>query len=223
MKATQSNTRRIQILIGLLLALGLPFCHLGDLGRSYSGLGPLFGGDVLWWILFGAIVLYVLFVEHKSLSSIGFRRPGIWDIVLGILAAVLMFIGLGMIYKFVLPALHMSVDQQLKSIIQAPLWFRLLNVTQAAVVEETAFRGYGFERIGELTGSKFLGAVATWLLFTIAHLTSWGWAQVIIAAFGGLVLTLLYVWRGNLWANIIAHWLTDGAAFILLPLLAAHH
>jgi len=45
----------------------------------------------------------------------------------------------------------------------------------------------------------------------------------IIAAFGGLVLTLLYVWRGNLWANIIAHWLTDGAAFILLPLLAAHH
>lgn len=111
MKATQSNTRRIQILlIGLLLALGLPFCHLGDLGRSYSGLGPLFGGDVLWWILFGAIVLYVLFVEHKSLSSIGFRRPGIWDIALGILAAVLMFIGVGMIYKFVLPALHMSVD-----------------------------------------------------------------------------------------------------------------
>ena len=75
MKATQSNTRRIQVLIGLLLALGLPFCHLGDLGRSYSGLGPLFGGDVLWWILFSAIVLYVLFVEHKSLSSIGFHRP----------------------------------------------------------------------------------------------------------------------------------------------------
>jgi uncharacterized protein len=131
MKATQSNTRRSQILIGLLLALGLPFCHLGDLGRSYSGLGSLFGGDVLWWILFGAIVLYVLFVEHKSLSSIGFRRPGIWDIVLGILAAVLMFIGVGMIYNFVLPALHMSVDQQLKSIIQAPLWFRPLNVTRA--------------------------------------------------------------------------------------------
>jgi membrane protease YdiL (CAAX protease family) len=223
MKATQSKMRRIQIVIGLLLALGLPFCHLGDLGRNYSGLGPLFGGEVLWWILFAAIILYVLFAEHKSLSSIGFRRPGGWDVMFGILAAVLMFIGIGMIYQFVLPALHMRVDQQLKSIIQAPLWFRLFTVTRAAVVEETAFRGYGFERIHELTGSRLLAAVATWCLFTMVHLTSWGWAQVIIAAFGGLVLTLLYVGRRNLWANIIAHWLTDGAAFILLPLLAPHH
>jgi len=223
MEATQSNTRRIQILIGLLLALGLPFCHLGDLGKKHSGLGPLLGGDVVWWILFAAILLYVLFVEGKALSSLGFRRPGASDIALGFLAAVLMFIGIGMIYQFVLPALHISIDQQLKSVIQTPLWFRLLNVTRAAVVEETAFRGYGFERIRELTGSKFLAAVATWFLFTMAHLTSWGWGQVIIASFGGLVLTLLYVWRGNLWANIVAHWLTDGAAFILIPLLAPHH
>jgi uncharacterized protein len=223
MRATQFKMRRVQIVIGLLLAVGLPFCHLGDLGRKYSGLGPLFGGEALWWILFVAIVLYVLFAEHESLSSIGFRRPVGWDVVLGILAAVLMFIGVGLIYQFVLPALHMRVDQQLKSVIQAPLWFRLLIVTRAAVVEETAFRGYGFERIYELTGSKFLAAVATWCLFTMGHLTSGGWGQVIIAAFAGLVLTLLYVGRRNLWANIIAHWLTDGAAFILLPLIAPHH
>ena len=62
-------------MIGLLLALGLPFCHLGDLGKNYSGLGPLFGSEVLWWVLFAAIVLYVLFAEHKSLSSIGFHKP----------------------------------------------------------------------------------------------------------------------------------------------------
>jgi membrane protease YdiL (CAAX protease family) len=53
--------------------------------------------------------------------------------------------------------------------------------------------------------------VATWMLFTLAHLSGGGAGQVIIAAFGGLVLTALYFWRGNLWANIIAHWLTDGA------------
>jgi|GEM_PF-5822705 len=61
------------------------------------------------------------------------------------------------------------------------------------------------------------------MLFTLAHLSGGGAGQVIIAAFGGLVLTALYFWRGNLWANIIAHWLTDGAGFILLPLIGAHH
>ena len=27
--------------------------------------------------------------------------------------------------------------------------------------------------------------------------------------------TLLYVWRRNLWSNMLAHWLTDAAAFIV--------
>ncbi|HEY5036562.1 MAG TPA: type II CAAX endopeptidase family protein [Chthoniobacterales bacterium] len=217
------GTPRLKILIGLCLALGLPFCHLGDLGRRLSGLGPLFGGEILWWVLFAAILLYVVLVEHRALSSIGFRRPAIVDLALAVLAAFVMFMGVGMIYQLLLPALHINIDRQLGSVIATPLWFRLLTVTRAAVVEETAFRGYGLERLRELTGSKFLAAVVTWFLFTAVHLTSWGWGQLIIAAFGGLILTLLYVWRGNLWANIIAHWLTDGSAFILLPILMRHH
>jgi membrane protease YdiL (CAAX protease family) len=162
-------------------------------------------------------------VERRRLSSIGFRRPGIADLALALLAAFVLFMGVGLIYQLLLPALHLNIDRQLGTVIATPLWFRLLTVTRAAVVEETAFRGYGLERLRELTGSKWLAAVVTWFLFTIVHLTSWGWGQVIIAAFGGITLTLLYVWRKNLWANIVAHWLTDGSAFILLPLLMRHH
>jgi membrane protease YdiL (CAAX protease family) len=47
------------------------------------------------------------------------------------------------------------------------------------------------------------------------------WARS-IAAFGGLGLTVLSCWRGNLWVNMIAHWLTDFAGFVLLPLIGAH-
>lgn len=223
MPITDTHTRRTQILLGLLLALGLPFCHLGELGRRFSGLGSQAGGEVLWWVLFALIVWYVLRIERLPLSSIGIRSPGAMDIVLGVVAFLVMFLGVGMIYQFLLPALHISVDQQLKSVVQTSMAFRLLTVTRAAVVEETAFRGYGFERLAELTGSKVLAAVATWILFTLAHLSGGGVGQVIIAAFGGLILTALYFWRGNLWANIIAHWLTDGAGFILLPLIGAHH
>ncbi|HXC57182.1 MAG TPA: type II CAAX endopeptidase family protein [Rhizomicrobium sp.] len=218
-----TTTRRLQIVVGLLLALGLPFCHLDDLGRNHSGLGPLAGGEVLWWVLFAGILLYVLFVEREALSSIGFRRPGVWDIVLGILAGIVIFMGTGVIFQVVLPALHMSLTRQMSAVATLPLWFRILNVTRAALVEETAFRGYGFERLKTLTTSPLLAGAATWVLFTAAHLSSWGWAQVIIAAYGGLVLTGLYMWRRNLWANIVAHWLTDGAAFLLLPLLTRPH
>jgi uncharacterized protein len=213
-----TNAKRIQIVIGLLIALALPFCHLGDLGRKYTGLGDLLGGEALWWGLFVAIILYVLLVERRPLSSLGYRKPGAWDIVLGVLAAIVMFMGIGMIIMFVLPKMHMSLEHQLKGLYATPLWFRLLTVTRAAFVEETVFRGYGFERLTELTGSRALAAFVTWALFTMAHLASWGWAQVIVAAFGGLVLTALYVWRRNLWANILAHWITDGVGFIF----AAH-
>ena len=99
----------------------------------------------------------------------------------------------------------------------------MLLVSRAAFVEETAFRGYGFERITELTGSKWLAALVTLVLFTMAHYAGGGWAQVIIAAWGGLVLTVLYLWRRNLWANIICHWLIDGTAFLLLPMIPQHH
>jgi membrane protease YdiL (CAAX protease family) len=218
-----TSGRRIQIVIGLLLALGLPFCHLGALGKQYSGLAPLFGGEVLWWALFVAVLLYVLLVERKPLSSLGYRMPGISNIALGFLAAFVMFMGSGAIYQLVLPALHLSLDRPMAAIGAMPLWFRLLTVTRAAVVEETLFRGYGFERLAEWTRSPLLAGVVTFALFTLAHLSGGGWGQVIIAAFGGLVLTVLYMWRRNIWATITAHGLTDGAAFILLPMLMAHH
>jgi membrane protease YdiL (CAAX protease family) len=172
---------------------------------------------------FALIVWYVLRIEHLPLSSIGARTPGALDMVLGVVAALVILLGAGMIYQFLLPALHISVDQQLKSVVQTSMAFRLLTVTRAAVVEETAFRGYGFGRLAELTGSKATAAVATWILFALGHLSGGGVGQVIIAAFAGLVLTALYFWRGNLWVNIIAHWLTDGVGFILLPLIGAHH
>lgn len=215
--------RRIQIVIGLLIALALPFCHLGDLGKTLLGGIGLFSGEVFWWGLFVLILVYVALVERLPLSSLGFRRPGVMDIVWAVVFAVAAVLGIGVIFSVVLPALHLSVTQKLSGIFMAPLWLRILLVTRAAFVEETAFRGYGFERITEFTGSKWLAALVTLALFTLAHYSGGGWGQVIIAAWGGLVLTVLYVWRRNLWGNIICHWLTDGAGFLLTAIAPHHH
>jgi membrane protease YdiL (CAAX protease family) len=216
-----SGSRRVQIVIGLLLALGLPFAHLGDLGRKFSGLGPLWGGEALWWALFIVILLYVLFVERKPLASLRFVRPRVMDIVAGVIAAIVAVVGIGIIFSMVLPALHLSVTQKLSPLMAAPFVFRVLAATRAAFVEETLFRGYGFERITELTGSASVAALVTFALFTFAHYAGGGWGQVLIAAWGGLVLTALYVWRRNLWSNILCHWLTDASGFLFFAM--SHH
>jgi membrane protease YdiL (CAAX protease family) len=97
----------------------------------------------------------------------------------------------------------------------SPFWYRFILVTRAAVAEETLFRGYPIERLEELTGSRLIAAVISWAAFTIVHLAAWGWPQLIVAGFGGVILTVLYLWRRNLYSNIIAHWIADGAGFLL--------
>ena len=52
------------------------------------------------------------------------------------------------------------------------------------------------------------------LLFTAAHLSYWGWAHPLVAAFGGLVLIVLYSLR-DLGAAMLALWLTDAVGFPL--------
>jgi uncharacterized protein len=209
-------SRRLQILIGLVITLGLALTPLGVLGRAYTGLGKLLGGEVLWWLVVVATLLYVSFIERRRLSSIGFRKPGLIDILLAVTAGMLVVAGIVFIYFTLFPMLHLTMNQTAMSgILQTPFWYRFILVSRAAVAEELLFRGYPIERIIELTGSRSLAAAIPWAAFTYAHLASWGAAQLIVAGYGGVILTVLYLWRRNLWANMIAHWIADGAGFLL--------
>lgn len=220
---TQARTEnRVLILVGLLIALGLPFAQLSAWTKAHSGLGPLWGAEVFWVTFFVVILLYVVAVERRPLSSIGFRRPKLSDIPIGVVGALLIIVG-DIAISVVDRALHLAVKPQIAALFATPFWYRAFVVTRAAVVEETAFRGYGFERIVDLTGSRWLAAVITFALFTFAHYNGGGLALVFAAACGGMVLTVLYLWRRNLWTTILAHWLTDAVGLLLVPALAAHH
>lgn len=100
-------------------------------------------------------------------------------------------------------------------LLRTPFWYRLILVTRAAVSEELLFRGYPIERLLELTRNHLIAGIVPWAAFTVAHLSFWGWAQLIVAGYGGLVLTVLYLWRRNLWANMLAHWIADAAGFLM--------
>lgn len=213
----QKTGGRIPItIIGLILSLIVPVLPLGRWGRDYSGLGKLVGGEVLWWVLAVVVLLYIAFVERRPFSSVGFRAPNWRDILAGVVAAVVAVVGMGLIYGLLFPVLHLQMNAAaLKSIVHTPFWYRFILVTRAAFAEELLFRGYGLTRGQELTRSPVIAAIVSLAFFTYAHLSFWGPAQLIIAGWGGLVLTVLFLWRRNLWANMLAHWLTDGAGFLL--------
>ena len=91
-----------------------------------------------------------------------------------------------------------------------------------ALSEEVFFRGHFLTTLRSLLGasraSLVAAVVATVVLFAAGHGYQ-GWAGIVdTGLYGGLTLTLLYLWRGQLTACIVAHalWNTLAAVAIFL-------
>jgi membrane protease YdiL (CAAX protease family) len=209
------NRRTLLSLVGLLLTLGFPTLPISEWENEFANVRHLVGYEIIWWALVGLVLLYVRLVERRPLTSIGFRVPGIRGVLIAIPAGVVMLTGLAAIYYVLFPALHLSEGQQMNQLIATPFWWRFISVIRAAVGEEVLFRGYAIERLQELTGSRTVAAVLSCAVFSLAHVGPWGWSHLLIAGFGGVMLTALYLWRRNLWVNIVAHFIVDGVAVLL--------
>ena len=205
-------------LVGLALALGVACLPIGDWDYEFAGIGHLIGNEAIWWIYIAAVLLYVRKIERRLLSSIGFRTPGISNIALGACAGLLITAVLGAMYFVVLPALHlndsMASTSNAGALMATPFWWRFISTIRAAVTEEVLFRGYAMERIEELSGSRTIAVVVSCVIFTLAHVSSWGWSHELFVAVGGLAFSLLYLWRRNLWVNIIAHFIVDAVSVL---------
>ena len=205
-------------LVGLLLTLGLASLPIGDWDHEFADTGHLVGNEAIWWMLVGLVLLYVRLAERRPLSSIGLRAPGIWNIGIGIAAGILMTAALGAMYFVVLPALHLNdgaaTTANGAALMATPFWWRFISTIRAAVSEEIAFRGYAMERIEELTGSRAIATLLSCAVFTLAHVSVWGWSHELVVGCAGLAFSLLYLWRRNLWVNIIAHFMIDAASVL---------
>jgi len=214
-----SNGRRVAILIGLALALAVPLAPLIPGGRELTiipGLGPTWGREAFLWALGAAVLLYVLIVERRPLSSIGFNRISWKTFVFGVVGAAGVLAFAGAVITIGLPLLHLQQNADaLGKMAALPYGTRFAIVLRAGIVEEILFRGYGIERLRELTGSKYVAGAITLVVFSLAHLSHWGVAQIVVAAAAGLVLTILYLWRRDLPTNMVAHFLVDGSQLLL--------
>lgn len=203
--------------IGLLIALCLPFLPLGRWVAPGDTIPALLAREAVWWGYAAVIIVWLLWVENKPLSSIGFRVPTWRTLAFAVVAAVVMTGIMIVHFALLVPVLHLNPDFAIKvreHIMQTPYWYRVLMVLRAAVVEEILFRSYLMEKIHQLTGNWGAAIVVSVIAFTYAHLSGWGAVHLIPVFGAAIVFALLYVWRRDTPCNMIAHFLTDGAGFL---------
>lgn len=96
----------------------------------------------------------------------------------------------------------------------------------AAFAEELAFRGYLFTRLNEAFGqgrsAVVVALVASSLLFGLIH-TEQGVVGMLIAGADALFFGILRLWKGTLWAPILAHGFDDTIGFVAFFLVGPVH
>lgn len=204
--------------LGVIVILALIIFHGNEFGQHFLGLSALQSRDLFWWSLLVLLLLYVRIAEHRSFSSIGFRRPGIKTVVAGVAFAIVLIFGVNFIAVAIIDHFQLSTAQgnaAANAIDTTPYWYRVVVIARGSISEEVVFRGYLIERISELTGSRISAAAVSVVAFSLAHLGYWGWVPLIFVTLAGIVAAIQYLWLRDLTGNIISHYLTDAAQMLV--------
>jgi len=219
--------QRVAPLAGLILALGAPILATATGSRAVlgvdDGVSAVLINEAFMWALTLVVLAIVLIGERRPLSSIGLVRPTSAAIQTGAGLAMVLLV-LAAVAGAILQAFGPTTDSggQEMMVLALPLWLQLFAAVSAGFTEEILFRGYAIERLTDLTGRRWLGALLPVLVFGAVHAPFWGIGHALVAGLTGLWLTLVYLARRNLWINITAHALLDGLVF-LASYLATHH
>ncbi len=223
MTTARQRQSRLATATGLFVALVLPTAFvIGAPGRPSARPLPIDGiisSEGATWTLALALLLIVTSWERRPLSSIGLVRPNAHSLLLGAaVAGALILAALAAAAVIDAAGVHLDHRDQAGLAVALPIWVQVAVVIRAAVTEEILFRGYPIERIAELTGRTWLAALIPLFVFATVHVPFWGIAHAAAAAVPGLLLTLVYLWRRDLWINITAHALLDGSVFMSFDL-----
>jgi membrane protease YdiL (CAAX protease family) len=171
--------------------------------------------------LYGAMVLAIaLLWETRTLASIGLRRFRFASLAFAIAGAVAV-VGAGALAAYVVYGLlHQAQhsDAQAAALVNGSVAYAVCIAVRAGVIEEIFFRGLAIEQLTVLTGSRLLSAFLATATFVVIHALRFEWIQLVPIAGVSIVLVGLYLWRRDLWANILAHIMVDGVGLVTLAL-----
>jgi membrane protease YdiL (CAAX protease family) len=163
------------------------------------------------WIMAIFLIVLVRFGEGLPLSSIGLgAAPWRQSLKHGCTLAGLCGVTAWIVIRFTGYG-HGPGSAEFNKL---PIWFETLAVIRAGIVEELFFRGYAIERLESIGCGRVLSAGIPLAIFAATHWTG-GIPNIIIALVVGAVLTLFYLWRRDLVANMIGHGLSDFLGLVL--------
>ena len=202
--------------IGLLIALfGIPAITTLHriLAHDPTASGGIVGREVGILLVTGLLLWIVTKEEKLPLSSVGLRtdrlgRSLAWGVGL---AVVCLAAAVGCLAIYGAMGIHYGEGQA----ISRTLPVTTLAVIRAGISEEVLYRGYAIERLQALTGSKWIAAGISLILFAAFHFRQ-GLAGVVLAFVLGSILTAFYLWKRNLVANMFGHFLVDFIPNVLL-------
>lgn len=203
------------IVLGLVIAYSPMF--LNRLAQLFGARWAWLGGPqsiLVWnWAVAVVLIAFVLLVERRRLASIGFRRPGVVDILLAIGFWIISVLASAFVHSLLPP----SPSGGLEIMLAFSIPVLVLIVVTASITEEIFYRGYAIERLAELTGSLWLAVTISFVLFLLPHIAFFGPTWLLYQGVSVVLLYVLYVWRRNLWACMLTHLL--GNLMILFPAL----
>ena len=157
------------------------------------------------------LLLYIHFVEKLPFTSIGIGISVWWKSVLwGLVTAAICLAAAGgimVVTKF-------DGGPHAHDFDKLPLWLVVVIVFRAGFVEELFYRGFAIERLQSLGWPKAAAALVPLTIFATLHYTG-GPVNILMSFTLGGILALFYLWRRDLVANIIAHFLVDFIANVV--------
>jgi len=217
--STQPRRALAATWIGLIVALILPAILSYLLPARLESITWTLLKEVIFWTCAAAVLLIVVRWERRPLGSIGLRKPTWTSLLFGIAGFGALGIAYGVVSLLQQAVRMAETEQAVSTLLVLPLWLRSLLVLRAGLVEEILYRAYPIERIGWLTGSRLLGAIVSLVVFSLMHVPFWGVAHLPVVVAAAAVLTVLYTWKRDLTANMIAHFLMDLVGVIVAPLM----
>lgn len=170
-------------------------------------------GMVVEYVFLG-IVVWFLHQEGKRLTDVGFKKDR-WqrEVLLGVSLGLALFMLSGILITIAESFLPSAISREPR-----PLWASLLFgfalVTAFAPIEEIIWRGYAITFLRQHFNTWIAVIIAS-VAFGLMHW--WGGLALIVeTVIVGILLSGLYLWRGNLVANIVCHFVSDFPLFLLM-------
>jgi uncharacterized protein len=176
--------------------------------------------ESLGWLYVGLVLAILLVWERRPIGSIGLRRPGWRTIGFGLGGAVLcLLVGqlVGAAVNWFFPPVG-PAGAAAAAMTHGSVAYAVAVAIRAGAIEELFYRGIAIEQLSSFVGSRWVAALLAGAIFILAHALVFDWPQLIPIGALTVVLTVLYLWRGDLWANILAHILVDTVGLLAVTL-----